>query len=310
MWWKWRNHVDFSRINIYECFSGKRGADSISSLVGTGEALCGLLCVLRKLCDLWHASLITSRLPAQVLWSKSTEHQPEMTRCWATWNLQLDFSTWQSVCSDSERWKARCFQERLELIHLRGEQLDWVFLQHDLTTRVRFQQLRQTSENDFALYLPFMWIYRTRLGLERKKRSCIKCIFIMCYLRVGMLMSAYVTKRPTAQHCSSDVPTLYPQVISPFCFFLISSGAAEGSVWNMVTKAPSPPTATGQTGLPGLLAPGPAEEGCLTGIGSAQTPGERPGPPSSSTPISLLRTFQTACGHKLSENNSVPPILL
>lgn len=78
----------------------------------------------------------------------------------------------------------------------------------------------------------------------------------------------------------------------------------------MVTKAPNPPTATGQTGLPGLLAPGPVEEGCLTGTGSAPTPGERTGPPSSSTPISLLRTFQTACRHKLSESNSVLPILL
>lgn len=179
MWWKWRNHVDFSRINICERFSGERGADIISGLVGKGGALCGLFRVLRKLCDLWHESLITSRLPAQVLWSKSTERRPEMTMCWATWNLQLDFSAWQSVCSDSERWRARCFQERLELLHLRGEQLDWVFLQHNLTTCVRFQQLRQKFENDFALYLPFMWIYRTRLGLERRKEAAWN-VFLLC----------------------------------------------------------------------------------------------------------------------------------
>lgn len=62
--------------------------------------------------------------------------------------------------------------------------------------------------------------------------------------------------------------------LSFFSLFLTFSGAVEDSVSNMVMKAPSPPMATGRTGLPGPLAPGPAEEGCLTETACAPIPSE------------------------------------
>ena len=113
-------------------------------------------------------------------------------------------------------------------------------------------------------------------------------------LRIGRLMSAYNTKFPGLSTVVVMKPVSTRSHITVFVFGLIFSGAAEGSVWNTVTKAPSPLMVTGQTGLPGPLAPGLAEEGCHTGTDSAQTPGECSDLPPHQRAISLWQTSQTS----------------
>ena len=136
----------------------------------------------------------------------------------------------------------------------------------------------------------------------------------MCFhyvlLRAGRLMSTYTTKFPGLSRAGVMKSLSTHSQITVLVFVLIFSGAAEGSVWNTGTKAPSPLTVTGQTGLPGPLVPGPAEEGCRTGTDSAQTPGERSELPPPQRAISLWQTSQRVCGRKLSENNSVLLVLL
>lgn len=79
-------------------------------------------------------------------------------------------------------------------------------------------------------------------------------------------------------------------------FFLTFSGAAEGSVWNMVMKAPGPRMAIGLTGPLGLLAPEPVEEGCLTESACARIPSKHVQLPSSRMSSFYATNFPNSVG--------------
>lgn len=122
------------------------------------------------------------------------------------------------------------------------------------------------------------WVWKVR-------RNDIKFICITRCLRVGMLVSAYFSELPTELSGRDESAYWTMRHIN---FFLTFSGAAEGSVWNMVMKAPGPHMAIGLTGPLGLLAPEPVEEGCLTESACARIPSKH-------VPTSLLTNEQFLC---------------
>lgn len=111
------------------------------------------------------------------------------------------------------------------------------------------------------------------VGLERQKKHPYVCLYdVLLMVRDKNVCLWYQAPHNLALSITRVLIHPWGHI---YYFFLTFSGAVEGSVWNMVTKALSLSTVIGQTGLPGHRAPGPAEEGCPTETASALIPSKQ-----------------------------------